>query len=448
MAKFEVGDKVRCINAPMPADHKYPLDNEGRGVGWELGREFIVKDIIPGRYPVYFGDGGGVFENALELVTRTPNKFKKGESYTIKEGVHKGKSRVIQKVDTDGSVWVKIGGRMVQFERPEVKIIEKKESPINMGAVSGTLGENEILGHDNILNTIEKAAAANIPVLLVGETGTGKTTIVKHVAEKNEKSWMRFNLTGETTVDDFVGKFILKDGETVWQDGILLQAMKNGDWLIVDEINVALPEILFVLHSLLDDDKYVVVASNDGKVVRPHDDFRFFATMNPVDEYAGTKDLNKAFKSRFGVILSVPYPNPITEVQIVAGRAGVDTSVSAPMVDVATKLRALKATEDIFYTCSTRDLIQWAKLTKELNPQDAFEAAILNKAENDGPKVTQAYKDVYKAFDDAKKAGYKLSLELLKEQQDWFDAEKQRLEEEQKDIEKAVKARILEKLEG
>src|SRR5206468_1631140 len=114
------------------------------------------------------------------------------------------------------------------------------------------------------------AIKSDKPALIIGETGCGKTSIVRELAHKHDHKFMRFNLTGETSVDEFVGKYTLVNGETVWQDGILLEAMKQGAFLVVDEINVALPEILFVLHSLLDDDKFVVVANHNGEIVRPH----------------------------------------------------------------------------------------------------------------------------------------------------------------------------------
>ncbi len=97
----------------------------------------------------------------------------------------------------------------------------------------------------NLLNAIEvdqigmqskeKIAADNdMSVLLIGETGTGKTSLVQELAGEAKKKAIRFNLTGETTVDEFVGKYTLKDENTVWEDGILLQAIKKGRWLIVD----------------------------------------------------------------------------------------------------------------------------------------------------------------------------------------------------------------------
>jgi cobaltochelatase CobS len=253
---------------------------------------------------------------------------------------------------------------------------------------------NTIFGQDETLKMLKLASKADIATLLIGDTGTGKTTIVKHLAELEGRDWIRFNLTGETTVDDFVGKWTLQNGETVWNDGILLQAMKQGKWLIVDEINVALPEILFVLHSLLDDDKYVVVPNNNGEVVRPEKGFRFFATMNPVDEYAGTKDLNKAFKSRFGIIAYMDYPDIKTETKIVNLKTKVGVRTAKKMVMLAHKFRQAKREDEIFYTCSTRDIMQWAEVYRKIEDLEvSFKYTILNKANGDGEKLRNIYSD-------------------------------------------------------
>lgn len=253
-----------------------------------------------------------------------------------------------------------------------------------------------ILGQTRTKEYLEVAIEHNLPVLLVGETGVGKTSIINEMAAQHGRKSIRFSITGETTVDEFVGKYTLRRGSTNWQDGILLQAIKEGWWLIVDEINAALPEILFVLHSLLDDDKFVVVSNHEGEVVKPHKNFRFFAAMNPVDEYAGTKDLNKAFKSRFPMIIDMAYPEPKIEVEILEKRTGVPKKDAVLMVDVGLALRQAKDNDDIFYTCSTRDLIQWGELEQHLGLDDAFKVTILNKAEGDAHNVQKIYKKVTK----------------------------------------------------
>lgn len=219
---------------------------------------------------------------------------------------------------------------------------------------------------------LRKSIEINVPTLLIGHTGTGKTTMVRELAKEYGKTLHRFSITGDTTVDDFVGKFNLVDGNTKWTDGILLNAMKNGDWIVVDEINAANSDILFVLHSLLDDDRFITLAQHDNSIVRPHEDFRIFATMNPTEDYAGTKELNTALLNRFAVVLHVDYaPN---EDEIVIDQTGVSKQTATKLVIVAKALRA----KDIII--STRDLVNIGKLVKSgFKVVDAIQISFISK---------------------------------------------------------------------
>lgn len=211
---------------------------------------------------------------------------------------------------------------------------------------------------------LNKAIDLNIPALLIGETGTGKTSLIKKLAGERKTKVTRVNLNGQTSIDEFVGKYILQKGEMVWVDGILTTCMRKGYWLLVDEINAALPEILFVLHSLLDDDRSILLSEKDGELIQSHENFRFFATMNPVDEYAGTKDLNKALLSRFGVVLNIPYAAFDVEVGVLTERVGIDFVTAKKLVTLAIATRNLKTDEKIFNVLSTRDLLGIASLVK------------------------------------------------------------------------------------
>lgn len=284
-----------------------------------------------------------------------------------------------------------------------------------------------IEGQEAIKELLNVAVEDDLPTLLVGETGTGKTSLIRELADKFGQTYTRFSITGETTVDDFVGKYILKDGETKWQDGILLTAIKKGHFLVVDEINAALPEILFVLHSLLDDDKYVIVPQKDNSTVKPHKKFRFFATMNPVDEYAGTKELNKAFHSRFAMVISVQYPAVSIETKILQDRTGVSIHDARKMVDVAVNIRKAKNSETVFYTMSTRDLLYWGKLLDKLGIHRAFRVAVKNKATGDEGEIEKIYQ---KTFTDYKKVDEK----KLETNLEWFEKEHKKIETMKKDI--------------
>lgn len=332
-------------------------------------------------------------------------------------------------------------------------MVEVKETKAKKPAVKKKMELHEIVGQDRNKAVLTVGIEEDMPILLVGETGTGKTSIIREAAIDRKAKWTRFNLTGETTVDDFVGKYELEKGGTIWRDGILLDALKHGKWLIVDEINVALPEILFVLHSLLDDDKMVTVAQHGGEVVKPHKDFRFFATMNPTDEYAGTKELNKAFQSRFNIVLRVDYTKPGTEARIIADKTGIDMGDATKMVDVAVALRQAKKDEKIFYTCSTRDLIQWGNLANSLTDAgikdsfgEAFSSAVLNKSNGDGTAIVKIYEHVIGKYLEREADGAIMMIDIIEKEQAQLVRDKADFENDKEKMRQEITQDIIKKL--
>jgi cobaltochelatase CobS len=244
----------------------------------------------------------------------------------------------------------------------------------------------KIYGNEEVLGTLEIAFKRAMPALLVGQTGTGKNTILRHIAQRNERDdIIRLNLTGDTTVDDLVGHYQIKDRSTVWQDGSVTEAVRNGHILILDEVNAAQPEVLFALQSLLDDDKSLTLTSHDNSIVKAHKNFRIFATMNPTSGYAGTKSMNKAFMSRFGVVLNVEYVDPQTEMSLieeVVPKLKRDDLLI--MVEVARIAREKLHNEQLSFPVSTRDLIFWADMTQQLDDlTKAFTHTIISKADTD-----------------------------------------------------------------
>lgn len=244
-----------------------------------------------------------------------------------------------------------------------------------------SLGELILLGVKN-----------NLPVRLVGPTGCGKTAIIKWLAEQTGNGYRRLQLNGTTDIDSFVGKWLINKEGTYWEDGVLVQAMQEGLWLVLDEINAALPEVLFALQSVLDDDRMLVIAEKGGAIIKPHPNFRVFATMNPPDKYVGTKDLNKALIDRFVVSLPVDYPNPNLEKKIInqhtkiglkLGTESGNSSFISRMVEFANVLRKKEKDNEILFSCSTRQLINWASLINDIGVKEAAKIVILNKAEEE-----------------------------------------------------------------
>jgi cobaltochelatase CobS len=232
---------------------------------------------------------------------------------------------------------------------------------------------------DSNLRLLRACVESNSAVLLVGETGTGKTTLVREIAKEEGKTLIRVSVNGSMGVEEILGKWLVNKGTTVWQDGILTMAARAGHWVVMDEINAALPEILFTLHSLLDDDRKIILAEKDNEVVIPDANFRFFATMNPPEEYAGTKDMNKALMSRFTAVLNIEVLNDTQEMQLLM-KKGADKDVAYKLVSLGKRLRNKKAKDEIFYFCSTRDLVQAVQLVGSgLDLKDAVIGAVINK---------------------------------------------------------------------
>lgn len=291
---------------------------------------------------------------------------------------------------------------------PKVSLVVNQEIIANQNFVP-----KDIKFEDN-RHSLEQVAISiehHIPVLLIGETGTGKTSLVRHLAHKTKNAFVRVNHNGGTTVEDIVGRYLIDEKGTRWVDGVLIEAMKKGYWYLADEINAASAEINFVYHSLLDDDGRVVLVEKDHEVVIPHPNFRFFGAMNPPTDYAGTKELNKALLSRFGVV-KIDFCPPDIEAKIVVDRTGVTDIVAANMVKCAVDIRSLHAKQKSRFVLSTRDLIMWAMMYKVYGKYiTAAETSVLNKV---GEEDFQSIKDLLglnlKAHDDARPASKRFSF--------------------------------------
>jgi MoxR-like ATPase len=247
----------------------------------------------------------------------------------------------------------------------------------------------DIIGYEEELATLNYAIKKKIPTLLIGETGVGKTSLIRHLAFTRKKGLRRLNLNGQTTIDEFVGKILLNKEGTFWQDGILTDAMRKGYWLVLDEINAALPEILFVLHSLLDDDRYIVLSENNGEIVKPHQGFRIFATMNPSGRYAGTKELNKALLSRFPIIMEIDFPGSEEELNIIEHYAPIKKTDIEYLVKMANQLRTAYKKEEIEFILSTRDLINCAIIAQDLGIQEAVRLTVYNRCQSEDRKSVE-----------------------------------------------------------
>jgi len=172
----------------------------------------------------------------------------------------------------------------------------------------------EILDGHTDVEIFNAAMGRKEDVLLVGPTGAGKTALARYWCALNKKPYHRVSLNGGCTAEDLIGHYILKDHQTVWCDGVLTQACRKGWIVVLDEINATPPEILFILNSLLDDERILILAPKDGEIVVPKEEFRFIATCNPSEQgYAGTNEMNEALMDRFETILYIDYSESVEQ---------------------------------------------------------------------------------------------------------------------------------------
>ena len=279
-------------------------------------------------------------------------------------------------------------------EAPEKKTYEEKEISLHINKEeTGEINEEmkqyipkkEYFLDTGYLKAIVYGVKYNKPTLLIGDTGCGKTAAVRFLGNITNNAVRRVNLNGATTVDEFVGKWRLDSGNMIWIDGVLTECMRKGYWLVCDEINAVLPEISFVLHSVLDDDQMLVLTQKDGEIIKAHPNFRFFATMNP--DYSGTHRLNDAFMDRF-IVVEMDYPKDKEEVDILEKRTTLkDRKLLSDMVKVAKNVRAEFRKDKITTSFSTRKLIFWADLCEVFTPAKAFKYAVLNKLPKEDVQV-------------------------------------------------------------
>jgi cobaltochelatase CobS len=272
--------------------------------------------------------------------------------------------------------------------------------PVNVGNASSfiPLPQVYVAPSQGYLEKLAYGVANNLPVLLIGETGVGKTQAVRFLAWKTNNGLRRVNLNGATTVDEFLGKMLINEQGTYWVDGVLVSAMQAGDWILLDEINACLPEIAFCLHSLLDDDRMVVLMEYDGRIVRPHPNFRLFASMNPSEEgrYSGTKTLNEALLDRFPIVVRMDYLSEEEEVQAVIAQSGNrDEDVVRRMVRAANDIRAAMRSEKIFGSFSTRRVIDWARMALSFPVREAARFAVVSKQSAYDAEAVQDIVDNY-----------------------------------------------------
>ena len=204
---------------------------------------------------------------------------------------------------------------------------EKLEKTYNAPAVVPNIEQNLIPQKDDTFinfgpfNDIKTIIQADLfyPTFITGLSGNGKTFSVEQACAQLKRELIRVNITIETDEDDLIGGFRLVDGNTVWHNGPVIEALERGAILLLDEIDLASNKIL-CLQSILEGKG--VFLKKIGKFVQPSKGFNVFATANTKGKgsedgrFIGTNILNEAFLERFPVTFDQDYPAPSVETKI------------------------------------------------------------------------------------------------------------------------------------
>ena len=215
----------------------------------------------------------------------------------------------------------------------------------------------------NIRRLSRVVATGPWPILLEGPTSAGKTSVVEYIASRCGYKVVRINNHEHTDIQEYLGGFAPDEkGSLVFQDGLLVQALRYGHWVILDELNLAPSEVLEALNRLLDDNRELYLPETN-EAVRAHVDFRIFATQNPSGAYGGRKPLSRAFRNRFVEIHVGDIPS--TEMsEILQKRSGCPPSHAKILVSVMDTLRQRRSTGNLFAgkdsLITPRDLLRWA----------------------------------------------------------------------------------------
>ncbi|MBD3351865.1 MAG: AAA domain-containing protein [Candidatus Lokiarchaeota archaeon] len=234
----------------------------------------------------------------------------------------------------------------------------------------------------NYINSILDALEENHNILIVGPTGTGKTHIIRNIAQLLKLPVLEVSFTLGTDVTDIVGRYELKQNKTEWIYGPLPSAMMYGTIFYADEINMARPDVVSRLHPCLDDRRSLMVSEHEEELIEAHHRFRFIGAMNPVElGYAGTRPLSPALKRRFEEIIYIDYPKKETELNILKNRTKLrDEKTLSNMIEVARKIRRYHKEGLVSSPATPGNLIAWAALIARGNsPIDSMEKTILHQ---------------------------------------------------------------------
>jgi nitric oxide reductase NorQ protein len=219
-----------------------------------------------------------------------------------------------------------------------------------------------------------------LPFLLKGPTGCGKTRFVRHMAARLGRRLYTVACHDDLTAADLTGRYLLKGGDTVWVDGPLTRAVREGAICYLDEVVEARKDVTVVLHPLTDD-RRLLPLERTGELLEAPPEFMLVVSYNPGYQNI-LKNLKPSTRQRF-LSMEFNFPDAATEARVVAFESGLPIERCRVLVRIAQALRQLKG-QDVEEGVSTRLLVYCATLVAGgIKPERAIAAALIEPLTDD-----------------------------------------------------------------
>lgn len=246
----------------------------------------------------------------------------------------------------------------------------------------------------NEVTVFEHAYQNQLALLLKGPTGCGKTRFVEHMAARLDRPLYTVACHDDLTASDLIGRYLIGDKGTFWQDGPLARAVREGAICYLDEVVEARKDTTVVVHPLTDHRRLLPI-DRTGEIVEAPPQFMLVVSYNPGYQNL-LKGLKPSTRQRF-VALTFDYPEAALERQILVQETGVDGHIAERLVELGHAIRRLQD-HDLEEGASTRLLVHAGHLINSgLEPLCAIDNAVAQSLSDD-PVVIKALNklaDVY-----------------------------------------------------
>ncbi|CAH0557511.1 unnamed protein product [Brassicogethes aeneus] len=245
--------------------------------------------------------------------------------------------------------------------------IKFEDNWVHKGSLEPVPPEDYILTgsvRKNLKDLVRIVSIGKLPVLLQGDTSVGKTSLITYLAKSSGNKCVRINNHEHTDLQEYIGSYVAdSSGKLVFREGLLVEAMRKGHWIILDELNLAPTDVLEALNRVLDDNRELFIPETQ-ETVKANPNFMLFATQNPPGAYGGRKMLSRAFRNRFVELHFNEIPADELEF-ILQKRCQMPPSYAKKMISVMTDLQIRRKGSAAFAGkqgfMTLRDLFRWGE---------------------------------------------------------------------------------------